>query len=128
MSFLPNIPAAGDNISVSQGNLQSNFQYLGNTTGSTANGYYKLPNGLIVQWGRWTGSSTINGVAVTFAGNFVGCIAFPTNCFSLILQPVKTSTVPHAFFLSGSSVTKTGFTVSTDTTWGNGYYFFAIGN
>ncbi len=92
------------------------------------NGFTTLAGGLILQWGIWTGPAAINGVAVTFAVDFVGCKAFPTNCFAVLLQPIKTSVAPHAFFLSSGTITQNGFTVSTDTTWGNGYYMFAIGN
>lgn len=128
MVYTTNIPLATDLISNSQAQILGNFQFLGDTTGLTTNGFYKFPNGLIVQWGIWTGAAAINGVAVTYAGNFAGCIAFPNNTLSLILQPIKTSTSPHAFFLTSGSISQNGFTVSTDTTWGNGYYFIALGN
>lgn len=128
MVYTTNIPQPNDRISDSQGQILANFQFLGSTLGNTANGFYKLPNGMILQWGKWLGAAAIDGIATTFAAGFPGCLAFPNNCFGVWLQPIKTSTVPHAFFLSAGSISTNGFTVSTDTTWGNGYYMFTIGN
>jgi len=53
MSFDTTQPQPTQNISSGQATILSNFQYLGSTTGNTnPTGYYKLPNGLIVNWGR----------------------------------------------------------------------------
>lgn len=51
MGFNANIPLANELISNSQGDLFNNNQFLGSTAGNSANGYYKLPNGLIINWG-----------------------------------------------------------------------------
>ena len=128
MVYTTNIPQANDQISNSQAQILGNFQFLGDTTGNTANGFYKLPNGLIVQWGFYSGAAVIDDVAQTFAGTFVGCIAFPTNCLSIIFQPIKNSPNNHTFYLKPSSLTNTGFRVITNTTWGQGFHFMAIGN
>lgn len=63
MAYTTNIPQPNDNISTSQDQILKNFQFLGDTTG-TVPGYYKLPNGLIIQWGNQTfttsGTKTVN--------------------------------------------------------------------
>ncbi len=52
MAYTNNIPAANDNISTSQSQIQGNFQFLADTTGNVQNpGFYKLPNGICIQWG-----------------------------------------------------------------------------
>jgi len=64
MVYTTNIPQSTDLISNSQAQILANFQFLGDTTGNAAAGYYKLPNGLIVNWGNvsftTSGTKTIN--------------------------------------------------------------------
>jgi hypothetical protein len=38
-------------ISQGQATILNNFAFLGSTTGNVTPGFYKLPNGLILQWG-----------------------------------------------------------------------------
>jgi hypothetical protein len=47
------------------------------TNSLDTNGYQKLPNGLIIQWGEET-SGTSGSVDITFP------LAFPNNCYSLV--------------------------------------------
>jgi hypothetical protein len=65
-------PTPTQAISNGQSTILNNFQYLGNAAGNDTNGYYKLPNGLIIQWGgdvqMPTGSS--GQPVVTFNTNF----------------------------------------------------------
>lgn len=56
-----------------------------------ASGYQKLPSGLILQWGTWTGSATPgNPVAVTFP------LAFPTACDIVLPTAINASTTNSA--------------------------------
>jgi hypothetical protein len=76
MTFNANIPLATDLISNSQADLYANNQFLGSTTGNATNGYYKLPNGAIIQWGVSTGNTS--GVkTVSFP------ISFATACYNV---------------------------------------------
>lgn len=88
----------------------SMFVTMGTTQSLLANGYCKLPNGLIFQWGEYTNIST-----VTFP------ITFPNKCFQAVLA--------HAY--SGSSniagvatVTPSNFTSIASVTM---HRYFAIG-
>lgn len=44
-------PSPTQNISSGQATILNNFQFLGNSVGNVTPGYYKFPNGLIIQWG-----------------------------------------------------------------------------
>lgn len=63
-------------ISQGQATILNNFAFLGSTTGNVTPGYYKLPNGIIVQWGSFTITS-----AATNSQNYA--IAFPTVLYNL---------------------------------------------
>jgi len=81
-------PLAGSNADLVRG-LPADF-----TSSKVANGYQKLPSGLIIQWGK-TGATVIPGggkVTITFP------IAFPT---AVLGKPVV------------SSISRTGYNVST---------------
>lgn len=93
----------------------------------TANGYQKLPGGLIIQWGTapasTVGNSVTNSVPVTFP------ISFPTDCLSASVSPL----VPQGGCMVGySAKSTTGITVGyanlsggTKTLQGT---WFAVGN
>jgi hypothetical protein len=77
MVYTTNIPLANDLISNSQAQILGNFQFMGSTTGNVASpGFYRFPNGLIIQWGHiaFTTSGTKTG---TFA------VAFTAACFNV---------------------------------------------
>lgn len=73
MGFLSNIPLANELISASQANILQNFSFLGDMTGNASTGYYKLPNGLILQWGNYivTGGTTSGQPTITFPTPFI---------------------------------------------------------
>ena len=86
MVYFPNIPAANDNISTSQPQIQANFQFLGDTTGNLL-GYYRLPNGITIQWG--ISPQTINaGLSAELPFN----IAFSAPAYFVVLTEIKNST------------------------------------
>ena len=81
----------------------------------SANGYVKLPSGVILQWGSATGSSS---PVITFP------IAFPSTLGAAMAMPNNASTAAPAPSISARSTT--GFTVSfagASTNW----FWFAIG-
>jgi|SRR6185369_11812290 len=68
----------------------------------SGNGWFKLPNGKIVQW----------GIASISGTTFVGFpIAFPSACQSFVMSPIGSS---NQFFMSGGPGT-TGVTVTNGT-------------
>lgn len=90
--------------------LQGSNQSLG------ANGYQKLPGGLIVQWGTCTANTT--PAAVTFP------ITFPTACQSVVLTSKNSSGTTYQ--LGASSVTTTGFNAHNGSA-SMSCFFIAIG-
>ncbi len=127
MTFNANIPQPTDLISNSQSDLLANNQFLGNTTGAVANGYYKLPNGLIIQWGSATVSNGSPGTSISFN------TPFATAVYSIQMTIQKNTSTgqggsARSAFVNPGSETTTAFTaklVSGDAT--NPVYWFAIG-
>jgi hypothetical protein len=81
----------------------------------TANGYIKLPGGLILQWGLYNGGATTG--TITFP------VAFPTACFGVLgtsqnasSQSLNISTVPTASNFAFAKANGTNF------------HWFALGN
>ena len=97
-------------FSVANATTSNQAVALGQFTQSiVANGYQKLPSGLIIQWGA---IPTVNaGVTVTFP------IAFPTACFSVA---DSSNTATQSAALSVQTVTLTSFYAT--------YPFYNIGS
>ncbi len=83
-----------------------------------ANGYYKFPGGLIVQWGA-TGVAGSSTSAVTFP------VAFPTACQS-VMCTYQTS-APPANSCTGGSITTSGFTAANGSSGAQTIMWFAVG-
>ena len=79
-----------------------------------ANGYQRMPGGLLFQWGLAIG--TPGGSAVSFP------LTFPTACRAAICGSGSTSNAPSA-----GAVTTTGFTLFTSSS-SSSHWFFAIGS
>lgn len=75
----------------------------GFTQSFAANGYTKMPNGLILQWGKATPGSSVS-YAVTFP------IAFTTAAYAVTLGAAMSSSSPGAPWVGAISLT--GFTLS----------------
>jgi hypothetical protein len=90
-----------------------------------ANGYQKLPSGLIIQWGVFVSSASAD-TSVTFP------IAFPSACRSVTLGPIAGTPAAYIATLTGSGGTTTGFVAgcwtTTPTRAGTSVYWMAIGN
>ncbi len=123
MSFLPNIPLPADNISVSQGNILSNFQYLGSTTGNATSGYYKLPNGLIVQWAQTTISSATSRV-ISFPLTYASAV-YNIQVTRIAARP--SANTPNGNYIQDTSITTSGFRIVNDDGISSGFYWFSIG-
>src|SRR3990167_975251 len=102
-------PLPGQNISSGQGTILNNFQFLGESAGNSANGYYKLPNGLILNWGNISLVNTTAGTIVTFAQAYVGVP------YSIVLQLIKNTSTEvggstrTAYVSDSPAVSNTGF-------------------
>ena len=73
----------------------------------TLNGYQRLPNGLIIQWGR------INGTLGAMSGRITFPIAFPNTCFSAVLSQYSIAG-GNGFVLRNSAGDRTGFDYGED--------------
>lgn len=70
----------------------------GSNQGLTANGYQKLPGGLIIQWGQTNVSN--NGTTVTFP------VAFPTACLNVMMTDREAAaTVQYVCAIQGTPTT-----------------------
>ena len=96
-----------------------NFDTTFMTVGSLAtNGYTKMPNGLIIQWGTVTGSSAGgSNQTITFP------IAFPNACLNvqLLLQYATSGFDTRYWLLVNKTTTSFTTTYTVDKLW------FAIG-
>lgn len=130
MVFNKNIPLATDLISNSQADLFNNNQFLGDSTGNAVIvtgdpvGYYRLPNGLLIQWGAKTNQSAAPTRTVTFA------IAFSAPPYSIQATPQRDTADPGAtfeFYVDATTVATTGFDILNRSGHAYAWYWFAIG-
>lgn len=92
--------------------LTSTANFTGTNVSLAANGYQKLPSGLIMQWGIGN-----DGTTPAFP------IAFPSQCLSVTMATATTSYgTPRAL-----SVTKTNFTIAFANYAGGSAFWIAIG-
>lgn len=84
---------------------------------------YKLPNGLIVQWGQGTASASTGGVAT--APNTVLPVAFSNTSYCVL--PVSGPTGDHTSHVVIASKTTTGFVAENANNYTQPFSFFAIG-
>ena len=77
------------------------------TNSKNQNGYTKLPNGLIIQWGTFSGTSTANKfdkISITFP------IAFPNTCL-VVTATANSGNINDNFInLTAEDISTTGFT------------------
>lgn len=104
----------------------------GSTWGANSvaqNGYTTLPNGLVIQWGKFT--TTGAGPTSDFAVSFP--LTFPNNCWNVQVTGSR-SVASDGQAANGSNfvtnLTTTGCTITIDSHGGTLYtgYWFAIGN
>jgi hypothetical protein len=110
MTFNAQIPQPNNLISNSQSDILQNFQFLGSTTGNTFPGFYKFPNGLILQWGD-TGVLTAGTVLLTYAQ--LGMLTFTSTCF-FVIPVILSTTIGHTAAIEKSEIKKDHFAITTD--------------
>lgn len=96
--------------------------FKGGNQSVAANGYQKLPGGLIIQWGSRTA-----GVAASGTASFN--ITFPNACLSVVVTDHSLSTTNVAFYgINQSTISTTQFTWYTNNaTEGGNFFWIAIG-
>lgn len=115
-----NVSANTTRITVKEANVSTNTFNLGSYyTGVSnfANGYSRMPNGLLMQWGY---IAAVNSTANLTTFSSVGGVAF-TNIFSVSVSSTTTNTV----FVS--SANSTAIILQCNTTANTGAYWTAIG-
>jgi hypothetical protein len=97
------LESTGGTLQVGAGTQTNHAVNLGQFASlAAANGYTKLPNGIIFQWGN-ASTSGAGSVAVTFP------IAFPNACYGVV--PSSVSVLAGGTLDVPSSITTTGFNV-----------------
>ncbi len=93
------------------------MQNFANEFGSSlaANGYQKLPSGLIIQWGN--AYIPVNGTTFNFS------IAFPNSCASLVITGMND--IGGVEVMNPDSIGPSGFVASA--TFAGNYRYIAIG-
>lgn len=95
-------------------------QALASSKSLAANGYMKLPGGLIFQWGKSTTISGFASAAVTFP------VAFPTAILSAQATPEYSGATTNCFG-TVYNMSTTGMSFNNIATQSAPYYYFAIG-
>lgn len=96
-----------------------NGAFQGGNQSLSGSGYQKLPGGLILQWGLYTGSSSAD-VTVTFPISFVG------GCLALFTSRGYTAGSGTLGYGTGIYISLTQAKFRNSDT-GQGYFYFAIG-
>jgi hypothetical protein len=87
----------------------------------TANGWQKIPGGLILQWGESSFINSDSSVSVTFP------IAFTTSCFQVIVSGTAGTSGAGEVALASIDLTTTTVTIINDGGKGSTARWFAIG-
>jgi len=86
-----------------------------------ANGYQKLPSGLIIQWGLYTTAGTTNSAAISYP------IAFPNNVLNVVATH-ESSTSGSVYAVATNTQTASSFKVIVSGGYGGAYVrWIAIG-
>ena len=91
-------------------------QFGASTAQLTENGYQKLPNGLILQWGTTaagtdnTGNPATTGILVTFP------IPFPNGCLNLVTGMINATANNPNYMTHAREITSTNFRMVYDST------------
>ena len=101
-------------------NALNTFQLTGASLGGTPSSGYAWVGGLLIQWG----SGSMSTQNQTFNFSSFG-IAFPNNCFSIVVTGGNNGNVPRYYGVN--SLSKTSFQIYAQPGTGN-FYFIAVGN
>ena len=127
-SFRPMVDNALD---LGSSNYKWKDIYLNGMYRSTPNGYSKLPNGLIIQWGTWVRTATETNNSVTYTITFP--TSFPNTCLQIVPYAsafaISGNWAPQncASVMSDYSTTDFKFKFSTVTNIRNELKWIAIG-
>lgn len=101
-------------ITTTNATISTNTLTLGISSASSTNGYSRLVNGLLMQWGSVASVGT-GGASVTFP------VAFAVAPYSIVVTSKAATPATGA----AQSPTTTGFTIDSSAT--SDYYYLAIG-
>jgi hypothetical protein len=87
----------------------------------SANGYQKLPGGLIMQWGESASVNTDSSVSVTFP------IVFPSACVSVVITGNKSMVTSGQGIQTVQSVSTTGFQINNGQDASMTFFWLAMG-
>ena len=87
----------------------------------TANGYQKLPSGLIMQWGESASVNQDSSVSVTFP------IVFPSACVSVVITGNRSMATTGQGIQTVQSVSTTGFQINNGQDSTLTFYWLAMG-
>jgi hypothetical protein len=87
----------------------------------TANGYQKLPSGLIMQWGESASVNQDSSVSVTFP------IVFPSACVSVVITGNKSIVTTGQGIQTVQSVSTTGFQINNGQDAAMTFFWLAMG-
>lgn len=96
-----------------------------------ATGVSWLAGGIYIQWSNPALDSTSpTPQPIQDNSPFLFSSPFPNQCFGVILQGVKTGNTPVSLWVKDTTLTRTGFSIRTNSTVGefNRIYYIAIGN
>jgi hypothetical protein len=87
----------------------------------SANGYQKLPSGLIMQWGESASANSDSSVSVTFP------IVFPSACVSVVITGNKSMVTTGQGIQTVQSVSTTGFQINNGQDTAMTFFWLAMG-
>jgi len=83
-----------------------------------------VTNNQILKTGR------VNKMAVTswLLGTVTFLTAFPNNCYSVVLTPMRGTSTPHSMYLNNGSISASGFQLRSDDNNWDFVFYYAIGD
>lgn len=74
------------------------------------------------------GKVNITAVGSWTAGTITFLTAFPNNCYSATITPVRGTSTPHSMYINNAALTAASFQIRSDDNAWNNVYYFAMGN
>lgn len=112
---------SGDEYPFFQTGLGTVYQLAGNASSIVANGYTTLPNGLIFQWGTKASTGGLQTVNLP--------LSFPNNFFMSQATMIRNSSnVDSVYAITTATAGVVASIQFRDTSSGNNFFWFAIGN
>lgn len=112
---------SGDQYLFYETGIGTVYQVVGNSSSLSTNGYTTLPNGLIFQWGTKTSTGGLQTVNLP--------TSFPNNFFMSQATMIRNSSnVDSVYAVTNATAGVVASIQFRDTSSGNNFFWFAIGN